>query len=188
MAAHDLGAPSLSLRQALKDGTQDLHDRLDAMVGASSLACDREYAAFLAAQYAARSPIDAWARTHMEADLRPPPSAHLIAEDLRALSADVPAPVAFAFPADGDAIGVAWALGGSALGNKTMLVRRRRAGASHAESFLRDTATADYFRRLLPRLAQDVPPAAADAAVRGAQAVFASFLTAARHNPLRAAA
>lgn len=184
--SNDLAATPL--RAVLKRETRDLHDRLDASFASATLAGERDYTEFLSVQSAARTGIEAWVASQPPGTVALPPVAGLIAADLRALRAPVPPAQPFAFPNDADPIGVAWALGGSALGNKAMLARRRRAGASHAESFLSDPRTAVYFRALLPRLELMVAAHEAAAAVKGARAVFETFLSAMRRNALQAAA
>ena len=173
----------LPLRRWLKEGTRTLHDRLDASVEEGEyLAEDANYARFLQAQYSARAAIEAWAARHMPDALRPPPTAQLIASDLRDLGVGCPMPRAFAPPSDADSLGVAWAIGGSAMGNKTLLLRRRLAGAVMAERFLSDPAGAAYFRSLLPRLAAPASEAEAQPAIEAAAAVFELFLaTVANH-------
>lgn len=147
-----------------------------------------DYSAFLNVQYAARAPIERWATAHLPPDVCPPMSATLIAQDLAEMGALLPREVDFAFPERGDPLGLAWAMGGSSLGNKALLARRRRAGLAGADRFLGDSATATYFRRLLPRFEVPVSPAEEDAAVAAATAVFTTFLSAVGFAGLRAAA
>lgn len=175
------------LRHWLKEGTAALHDRLDASTDAAALGSDSIFVAFLTAQYRARQPIETWAGQHLAGKLRPPPVADMIAEDLRELGAALPAIRPFDLPAAADPIGVAWAIGGSSLGNKTLLAERRGTGAHHAERFLSDTQGLAFFRSLLPRLAVSVTKVEAASAIVGAEAVFDTFLAAVR-TPLRAAA
>lgn len=188
MVAGTPRAKDPSLRQVLKTRTRDLHERLDASVGSAALGDADNYAAFLAVQYSARAPIEQWAATDLGTDLRPPATSALIADDLAALGCPRPPEQAFTFPAGADPRGLAWALGGSSLGNKAMLVERRRAGHTGADRFLSDPSTAAFFRRLLPHLEQPVSADEADAAVAAAEAVFLTFLAAASHASLKAAA
>lgn len=176
-----------SLRHVLKQRTRRLHDELDGLLGHAPLD-PIGYAHFLRVQHAARSPIESWASDGMPRDLRPPASAPLIAADLAALGAPLPAGVGFALPAGADPIGVAWALAGSSLGNRAMLLQRRKAGLTAPERFLGDPAPAQYFRELLPRLAAVAPAPIADGAVLAAEAVFETFLAAARAVERKAAA
>lgn len=187
MVAENLRSGLGSLRGALKDRTAPLHDALDAALGEA--ARDQiGYAAFLARQYSARAPIERWAQAHLDRAIMPPPTSPLIAADLSELGCGLPAEEAFAFPAHGDPLGLAWALGGSALGNKALLARRRRSGLPGPQRFLSDTATAAYFRRLLLKLSQPADEHDVDAAVAAAVAVFQTFLAAARRPSLDAAA
>lgn len=188
MVAGNSGADGISLRQALRERTRALHDRLDAAISPAAMRDDDAYAAFLAVQFAARAPIERWAKEHVASELTPPATAQLIAADLATLSAGFPLEAHFSFPAGADPRGLAWALGGSALGNKAMLVRRRRAGRDNADQFLSDKRTGDFFRGLMPTFAQPVTDAEADAAVAAAEAVFRTFLAAADDASLKAAA
>lgn len=187
MVAQNSRAEEVSLRDVLRRSTQSVHDRLDATIG--SLALDPvRYAGFLSVQYAARAPIERWVAANLAGPLAPPPVAALIARDLGELGAERPLEQEFAFPAGGDPIGLAWALGGSALGNRAILARRRRAGLSGADSFLAETDTPAFFRSILPLLDEVASPARAKAAVAAADAVFATFMAAAANIELKAAA
>lgn len=188
MSAGISRAQSVTLRQVLKERTRVLHDQLDAAIGQSALASDAGYAGFLQTQYAARAPIERWARASLDPRLLPPATAALIAEDLQSLGNSLPDEESFAFPRRADPRGLAWALGGSALGNKAMLTQRRRGGRTGSDLFLSDTATADFFRHLLPMLHITVADEEADAAVAGAEAVFRTFLAASSRRSMRAAA
>lgn len=179
----DQAGEAAGLRKLLRQGTKSLHDRLDALLADAAVGDDAAYAAFLTAQHAARDPIERWAAAQMEPALCPPPSAPLIAADLAELGAPVPPPASFAFPAGGDPLGLAWALGGSSLGNRALLARRRRAGRAGATRFLDDAALPAFFRRILPLLAEPVSQSRADAARAAAEAVFACFLAAAARHP-----
>lgn len=186
MVAHTSGAFA-TLRDALKARTRPLHDALDAAIGGAVLDSGG-HAAFLTVQLAARAPIERWAAAHMPCALKPPPMAALIVADLAELGAPRPEDECFAVPPDVDHLGVAWALGGSALGNKAILVQRRRAGCTTANRFLGDGATAQYFRRILPLLGDITGPRDTDAAVGAAEAVFRTFLAAASRVRIKAAA
>lgn len=177
MVAANSRMEKVSLRQVLKTRTQSLHERLDASVGASA-SDPRDYGVFLGIQYAARKPIERWVAANLPQADRPPQSSDLIAGDLAALGLQLPAEEQFTMPASADWRGLAWTIGGSSLGNRAMLLQRRRAGLTGADSFLSDGETAAYFRALLPQLAQPADPADADAAVAAAEAVFETFLRA----------
>ena len=187
MIAERSNADPSSLRHALKQRTRILHDELDGSLGHAALD-PRSYVAFLSVQYAARAPIERWAAREMAEGLRPPQTAALIAADLADLGTPLPAEADFAFPAGADPVGLAWALGGSSMGNRAMLGQRRKAGFVAAERFLSDPSTAAYFRELLPRIASPASAGTTDAAVAAAEAVFRTFLSAVRATRLKAAA
>lgn len=168
-----------SLRLILKERTASLHDTLDLALGEAALD-EIGYVEFLSRQYAARAPIERWAQANMDSAVTPPATSPLIAADLAELGSALPAEESFSFPADGNPLGLAWALGGSALGNKALLVQRRKSGLDGPQRFLGDKATAIYFGRVLPALSQPVESRVADAAVAAAEAVFGTFLAAAR--------
>ncbi len=187
VASH-ISHPGLTLRAALKERTRDLHDRLDRTVGGFATEETGPYGAFLAVQYAARASIERWALAELREDVRPPELAALIATDLAELSVPCPAMQTFVLPAGADWRGVAWALGGSALGNKALLAARRRAGLTGAARFLSDPRTAVYFRRMLPMFEEPATPAIEEGAVAAAAAVFGTFLGAAARFAGEAAA
>jgi heme oxygenase len=116
--------PDESLRTHLRAATMAAHDLLDhAMQAASGWQTCEDYARFLALQYAARLPLEAWLAEHAPADLAPPLQTPLLARDLATLGADLP-PHGPAFtdaaPRPGQALGTVWVLAGSALGNKAI--------------------------------------------------------------------
>lgn len=177
-----------SLRRILKIRTLTLHEQLDELVGTDAIGDRLAYIRFLSVQYAARAPIERWTAHHGDPALIPPPTAPLIAGDLAALGAALPAEQPFIAPATSDPRGIAWAIGGSSLGNKVLLRERQRAGMDAGDSFLSDPRTAAFFRRILPALEEIVSEQEAEAAVAGAEAVFRTFLAAASRTDLRAAA
>ena len=153
-----------------------MHDVLDESLAPAALGDDAEYAAFLAAQYAARLPVERWVA---ERDLpdAPPPQCHLIVDDLAALDTVVPAPTkSFELPANADPVGAYWALAGSALGNRAILNRRRKLGRSAPVRFLSDEAMPNYFKSLRPHLERSTTLVDARPAIRAAKAVFEQFL------------
>ena len=177
-----------TLRQGLRRATRATHDMLDCTLGPKALESSGGYAEFLRIQYAARRPIETWATMFQPPQLRPPAVADLIAQDLAALQETLPLADPFSFPDGADPLGLAWAIGGSALGNRAMLTRVRGAGISTETRFMADRRMAQYFTGLLPELDQ---PASLDrlaAAVRAADAVFATFLHAAGKPALDRAA
>lgn len=177
-----------TLRQGLRRATRATHNMLDRTLGPKALESSGGYAEFLRIQYTARRPIETWAAMSLPQQLRPPAVADLIAQDMAALRQTLPAVARFCFPNGADPLGLAWAIGGSALGNRAMLARVRDARISTETRFLADRRVAQYFAGLLPKLDQ---PASADrllAAVRAADAVFATFLRAAGKPALDRAA
>ena len=176
MDSTDQGGRLLTLRTLLKTRTAALHERLDALLTDCATGGDERYASFLAVQHAARLPIERWMRGHMDDALRPPDVTPLISADLAELGKRVPPPHTFLFPADANPIGLGWALGGSALGNRAMLLQRRRTGATGAERFLSDRSLATYFAGLMPKLSEVVTPGEAHGAIQAAEAVFLTFI------------
>ncbi len=179
------------LRLHLRAATMAAHDLLDhTMQAASGWHSLADYARFLSLQHAARAPVEAWIESHAPADLRPPVQTSLIARDLAVLGMGLPAPAAdFAIITDDTgeaaALGAAWVLAGSALGNKAILKQMRRASAAHGggwpDAFLADEAMLAFWQRLRARLEQPANASRADAAASAAEAVFAHFLTHASH-------
>lgn len=187
------------LRLHLRAATMAAHDLLDdTMQAASGWQSLADYARFLSLQHAARAPVEAWLDAHAPAALRPPVQTPLIARDLAMLGQDLPPPAAsFAMDMDGEgeALGAAWVLAGSALGNKAILKQMRRASASEGcewpAAFLGDEAMLAFWQDLRPRLQQPASAAAASAAASAASAVFAHFIAhagQARHAETGAAA
>ncbi|UVI40363.1 hypothetical protein [Qipengyuania spongiae] len=162
----------------MKVSTRSAHDALDDAIGAKGLTDGRDYADFLAIQHSARAPLERWADEICPAGMVPPAQCPSIAEDLRALGRDAPAPVEFRAPYTADWRGLAWALAGSSLGNRAMLSRRRKIGAGGPQRFLSDPAMPAYFRDLLPVLAETVDARDEKAAIAAAEAVFQAFETA----------
>ena len=101
----------------------------------------------------------------------------LIEADLADLGESIGAASSLPFIASADgALGIAWALAGSSLGNRAMLADlRKRGGAALSTRFLGDGAMPAFFASLRPRLEQPIDEAAIAAAVAGAHAVFARF-------------
>lgn len=178
--------PAQDLRLHLRAATMAAHDLLDhTMQAASGWQSLADYARFLSLQHAARAPIEIWLERHAPADLRPPAQTPLIARDLAALGLALPSPAAdFAMPdhaaAEGEALGAAWVLAGSALGNKAILKQMRRASAAHGahwpSAFLGDEAMLAYWQGLRVRIERPAAAAQAHAAADAASAVFRHFI------------
>ena len=174
-----------NLRSQLRTITKSAHDALDATLGTLNLADRDEYCQFLHIQYAARVPVEQWCAAHMPGQLMPPRQSGLIAQDLFSLgsSMDVQFP-AFVPAADIEPLGIAWALGGSSMGNRTMLARmRRHSGEDWPAAFLAGDAMPAFWGAIKPLLDQPVSDATTQRAARGAIAVFACFETAKTLNP-----
>ena len=165
------------LRQVLRSRTAHAHDTLDKTMSALDLADPSDYARFLQIQFRARRPIEAWCDEHCPTDLLPPAQTPAIARDLRALGRSLPEiDGGFVPPSDADPLGVAWALGGSSLGNRAMLAGlRRRDDEDRPVHFLADRAMTEFWRGLLPHLQRAPSARQAQAATAAAEAVFARF-------------
>lgn len=186
---------SQSLRGHLRAATMAAHDLLDhAMQAASGWQNRADYARFVALQHTARAPLEEWLAAHAPADLVPPLQTPLLAEDLAALGIDVPAYSApFAFPqtasqtAPAEALGAAWVLAGSALGNKAIAKQVAKIGGGEWPiAFLGDDAMMRFWQGLRARIEQPATPAEAEGATRAAEAVFAHFLGVIDHAPAHA--
>lgn len=176
------GRPTEDLRTHLRAATMAAHDLLDhAMQAASGWRSRGDYARFLALQHAARVPLETWLAGHAPSDLVPPPQTALIAADLAALGTCLPPPapgLTGLRPHPGTALGAAWVLAGSALGNR-MIARQvaRIGGGSWPSTFLDDPAMMAFWQGLRTRIERPSHPAEAAGATAAAEAVFAHFLT-----------
>lgn len=184
--------PGDSLRGHLRAATMAAHDLLDhAMQAASGWQTRADYARFLGLQHAARAPLEAWLGEYAPADLVPPPQTLLLARDLKALGAGLPPPSpAFSpcqtpssrsstrvFHVKHAALGAAWVLAGSALGNKAIAKQVARiGGGGWPVAFLGDEAMMAFWQRLRTRIERPARRAEAEAATHAAAAVFAHFL------------
>lgn len=173
------------LRVHLRGATMAAHDLLDAaMQAASGWQTCSDYARFLALQHAARVPLEAWLDAHAPDGLRPPPQSGLLAKDLAALGHPLPAPA----PAltrlsshPGTALGAAWVLAGSALGNRAIAKAVARiGGGAWPAAFLGDGAMMDFWQGLRARIERPALAAEAEGAAAAAAAVFAHFLAVAQ--------
>jgi heme oxygenase len=171
------------LRTHLRAATMAAHDLLDAATQASTGWQTRaDYARFLTMQHAARAPIEAWLAAHAPADVRPPPQTPLIADDLAQLgeATPVPAPLfTLGRTSAGYALGVAWVLAGSALGNRAIAKQVARiGGGAWPTAFLGDNAMMGFWQGLRARIERPAPAGEAAGASAAAAAVFAHFLAA----------
>ncbi len=159
-----------------------------------------DYARFLSLQYAARLPVEAWLAQHAPADLCPPAQCDLIAADLSELGEPLPRAAA-SFRLDGttrdphtaacEALGAAWVLAGSSLGNRAILGEVRRTakitaqaancaangGAQWPASFLGDEQMLSFWKDLRARIERPAEITEVEAASRAAAAVFDHFTT-----------
>ncbi|MBX7458293.1 biliverdin-producing heme oxygenase [Qipengyuania sp. 1NDH17] len=165
------------MRERLRQATGEIHARLDETVGHMPVSSENEYAAFLSAQFAARCAVERALAMQPPMGLAAPPSqAAALAQDLADLGVTPERmPHEFALDTPAAALGAAWVLAGSSLGNKAMLVQRGKTGSKGPERFLSDTGLARYFGGLLHVL--DRPHSEADIAqaITGALATFALF-------------
>ena len=174
-------APGESLRTHLRAATMAAHDLLDhAMQAASGWQTRDDYARFLSLQHAARAPLEAWLTAHAPAGLTPPEQTGLIARDLVRLGAPLPPPAplfTIGRPGPGAALGIAWVLAGSALGNKAIARQVARIGdGDWPTAFLGDDGAMAFWQALRSRIERPAAPAEAEGATRAAEAVFAHFL------------
>lgn len=175
-----------SLREVMRRSTRDLHDALDSLL--APLADGDRYVGFLAVQYAARMPIEAWFDRESEI-LQPPSQTRILADDLEVLGADLPVPQARFLPrSNAEAIGIAWVLAGSSLGNKVILRRRRAYDGGRATSFLSNNAMPRFWDELRPRLERQSDEWHEEQAVSGARRTFDHFLSSAAGMAPRLAA
>ena len=141
------------------------------------LTCDASYACFLQAQYSARCVVEKAVGQCPPLAIAPPPAqSELIADDLRDLQAQLPEPsppITLSGPAE--ALGAAWVLAGSSMGNRAMLARRRKAGLAGPVRFFSDERLPAYFATLREVLAAPHDARTVAAAITGARATFAVF-------------
>jgi heme oxygenase len=179
-----------TIRHALRRSTAGAHADIDEGMAALDLAVPSEYATFLAIQLRARAPIEQWMAASCPFEWQAPSQTALIQADLAALGASpdtTPLPRFSAAPEG--ALGVAWALGGSSLGNRAMLSGLRKRGVELPVKFLCDEAMPAFFvrlRRTLERPAGGYPDLSAS--IGAAHAVFAMFALARSGIALKRAA
>lgn len=178
------------MREQLRQATGAIHARLDDMFGEAPVSNDGGYATFLSAQYSARKTVgNALDRQPPEGLGAPPAQIDLLLSDLYDLGVK-PCSTQSSFRLDSpaEALGAAWVMAGSALGNRTMLSRRRKAGLHDAERFLSDTRLTTYFSELLGVLHAERDHAEVDEAIEGALRTFAIFESAFATEAVGAAA
>lgn len=174
------------LRSHLRAATMAAHDLLDhAMQAASGWQSREDYTRFLELQHAARAPLEDWLDAHAPEALRPPRQTPLIARDLAELGRPVPAPAplfTIGRTGTGHALGAAWVLAGSALGNRSIAKQVSRiGGGAWPMAFLGDAAMLGFWQALRSRIEQHARPSEAEGATDAATAVFAHFLAVAEN-------
>jgi heme oxygenase len=167
------------------------HDLLDgSMRAAAGWSAREDYARFLALQYAARVPVEAWLAAHAPNDLHPPPQCAHIAADLASLGETLPRSgpdFALSVPARDDsqtsalALGVCWVLAGSSLGNRAIHGEVKRTARASGEAewsarFLGDPAMLAFWKDLRQQIERPASTVELDAASRAAAAVFDHFI------------
>lgn len=165
------------MRLQLRQATEATHNRIDALAGSLPLTSDGTYALFLAAQYSARHAIEvAFGQVSPAGIAAPPPQCALLAEDLRSLGFK---PLCKAAPLQFDdaneALGAAWVVSGSSMGNRAILARRHKLGLSGPERFLSDPGMPAYFRQLVPLLETTASASRLTSAISGAEKTFGLF-------------
>ena len=165
------------MRNALREATSETHARLDEKVGSLPLSSDDDYASFLTAQYLARRVVDAALDAQSPHGIAPPPSQtellQLDLSDLGALPGQQEHKLILSTPFE--ALGAAWVIAGSSLGNRTILRQRRKKGLTGPQRFLEDDRLTSYFSNLRTVLSGSYPPAEVDEAVLGARKTFEVF-------------
>ena len=165
------------MRNALREATSETHARLDETVGSLPLSSDDDYASFLTAQYLARRVVDAALDAQSPHGITPPPSQtellQLDLSDLGAVSSQQEHALTLSTPFE--ALGAAWVIAGSSLGNRTILRQRRKKGLTGPQRFLEDDRLTSYFSNLRAVLSENYPPAEVDEAVLGARKTFEVF-------------
>jgi heme oxygenase len=182
----------MTLRDHLRAATSSAHEFLDAsMRPASDWSSPDDYSRFLGAQYAARYAIEDWLSSHASPDIRPPDQTPLLALDLTRLGKSVPQPqheFALTFKTEATAIGVAWVLAGSSLGNRAMLAEMQRTlpeGSDWPHEFLSSSAMTEFWKGLRTRVEVPVSEDVANEASRAATVAFEHFLAVSQYADTR---
>jgi len=197
-----------TLRNRLRGATASAHDMLDhTMRAAAGWTTQDDYADFLKIQHSAREPVEAWLAQHAPESLRPPAQCPLLAQDLASLG-QVTSEAAPAFvppreeASEAQALGIAWVLAGSALGNRSILKEVARIASKDGDeaaqsskgkgewphAFLADDNMLSFWKYLRREIERPAQAGEAKAAARAASSVFDHFLTAARASAARASA
>lgn len=185
--------PAEILRKKLREATSAAHDRLDNLMrDAAGWTTRDEYVQFLQLQLAARAPIEMWLKANAARHLHPPAQCAHIANDLTSMDAKAPfewvtSPTNFTIPSalednkDASALGAAWTLAGSALGNHAILKDMRRAATQQGSdawphSFLGDPDMLAFWGVLRRQIERPASSSETCAAVQASLAVFNHFI------------
>ena len=176
-----------TLREHLREATSHSHDLLDAsMRPASDWRSPGDYARFLTAQLTARISVEAWLSQHAPEELDPPQQTRLLRSDLKGLGEAVAAAdheFELDYRGEATAVGVAWVLAGSSLGNRAMLGDMKRVlpkSTVWPHEFLSSRAMTHFWKGLRARVEAPANLVEAREASRAATAVFDHFLSVAR--------
>ena len=158
------------------------------MRGAGGWATQADYTQFLSLQHAARLPVETWLAENAPAGLEPPAQCPLIARDLADLGTATP-PSLSTFAANApkpvEALGMAWVLAGSSLGNRSILKEIRRSGhGDWPSAFLGDPAMLAFWQSLRSMLERPATLEEIASATNGANAVFDHFIAQTSAAPL----
>lgn len=148
------------------------------------------YAAFLQAQGSARAALEAaFEQTKPESLPSPPQQTDLIARDLAELAGSAVTPCKpVLLQTQHHALGAAWVVAGSSMGNRAMLAKRRKAGLSQANAFFSDEKMPAYFSVLIPVVERPRSTEAQQAVLKGATLAFELFLATFERQTRKAAA
>ena len=165
------------MRDYLRRETRAIHDRLDVMAANMPLAGDAEYASFLRAQGEVRTVLDNAFTFHPPLGLPAPPRQTMLIEaDLDELNAPgLTCGPAVSFANGYEALGAAWVVSGSSLGNRAMLAQRRRSGLDRAHAFFSDPAMPEYFKRVASALETPFTDPECEQICKGAHLAFGLF-------------
>ena len=159
-------------------------------MGSMPVGNDASFARFLTIQYASRELLDAGFAEQKPDHIDAPPSQlDLLDHDLASLGHEpvhIPGSASFTTPTA--ALGAAWVVSGSSMGNRAMLAQRRKHGLDHANAFLADSRMPTYFRTLLPLLAGEFDRIEQDQMIGGATLAFTVFLDVLARSELKEAA
>lgn len=176
----------MTLRTALKSGTDDLHEELDALLGRYDLAQPDDYRAFLRIHARVLPPIegalDEGGIADVLADWDRHRRAPLIAGDLAALGEEMPPPQPVpALNNRAQILGTAYVIEGSRLGSRFLA---KRVGEAMPAEYLNAAGQQQAWPALLKALDRaDFTPAETAEAIVAARACFGLFLGATADVP-----